>query len=59
MIARIYIAGPYTKGDVAVNVHRAYEAANQLADLVLPLFCHTRRTFGICCSRDHISSGST
>ena len=33
MIARIYIAGPYTKGDVAVNVRNAYEAANRLADL--------------------------
>jgi uncharacterized protein DUF4406 len=33
MIARIYIAGPYTKGDVAVNVRKAFEAANQLADL--------------------------
>jgi hypothetical protein len=33
MIARIYVAGPYTKGDVAVNVRNAYEAANRLADL--------------------------
>lgn len=33
MIARIYIAGPYTKGDVAVNVRSAYGAANSLADL--------------------------
>jgi uncharacterized protein DUF4406 len=33
MIARVYIAGPYTKGDVAVNVRNAYEAANTLADL--------------------------
>lgn len=33
MIARVYIAGPYTNGDVAVNVRSAYEAANQLADL--------------------------
>jgi hypothetical protein len=31
--ARVYIAGPYTKGDVAVNVHNAFEAANRLADL--------------------------
>lgn len=30
---RIYIAGPYTKGDVAVNVRNAYEVANRLADL--------------------------
>src|SRR5947209_11617163 len=33
MIARIYVAGPYTKGDVAVNVRNAYAAANHLADL--------------------------
>jgi hypothetical protein len=30
--AKIYVAGPYTKGDVAVNVHRAFKAANDLAD---------------------------
>ena len=29
---RVYIAGPYTKGDVAVNVRNAIEAANQLMD---------------------------
>jgi hypothetical protein len=33
MIARIYVAGPYTSGDVAINVRKAYEAANRLADL--------------------------
>lgn len=33
MIARIYIAGPYTHGDTAINVRNAYSAANQLADL--------------------------
>ena len=33
MIARIYIAGPYTQGDVAVNVRNAYHAASRLADL--------------------------
>ena len=33
MIARVYVAGPYTNGDVAVNVRRAYETANRLADL--------------------------
>jgi hypothetical protein len=32
MIARVYVAGPYTTGDVAVNVRNAYEAANRLAD---------------------------
>src|SRR6267142_4253439 len=33
MIARVYVAGPYTKGDFAINVRNAYEAANRLADL--------------------------
>ena len=33
MRAKIYIAGPYTKGDVAINVRNAFEAANKLADL--------------------------
>jgi hypothetical protein len=32
MKARIYVAGPYTKGD-AVNVRNAYMAVNKLADL--------------------------
>ena len=30
---KVYIAGPYSKGDVAVNVRNAFEAANKLADL--------------------------
>ena len=42
--AKIYVAGPYTKGDVAVNVRNAIEAANQLADLgfapFVPHFTH-------------------
>ena|SRR5450759_4342389 len=29
---RVYIAGPYTQGDVAVNVRNAFAAANRLAD---------------------------
>lgn len=30
---RIYVAGPYSQGDVAQNVRAAYEAASALADL--------------------------
>lgn len=30
---RVYVAGPYSKGDVAQNVRRAFEAGNKLADL--------------------------
>jgi Domain of unknown function (DUF4406) len=33
MIARVYVAGPYSQGDVGKNVHAAYDAANRLADL--------------------------
>ncbi|MBL7876764.1 MAG: DUF1937 family protein [Cyclobacteriaceae bacterium] len=44
MIAKIYVAGPYTKGDVAVNVRNAISAANELADLgfapFVPHFTH-------------------
>lgn len=29
---RVYVAGPYSTGDVAINVRRAYEAATRLAD---------------------------
>lgn len=30
---KVYIAGPYTKGDVAVNVRKAINAGNTLIDL--------------------------
>ena len=30
---KVYVAGPYSKGDVATNVRNAFSAANQLADL--------------------------
>lgn len=33
MKAKIYVAAPYTKGDVAINVKNAFDAANRLADL--------------------------
>ena len=29
---RVYIAGPYTKGDVAVNVRRAIQAGQEILD---------------------------
>ena len=31
-MTRVYIAGPYSQGDVAVNVRNAIAAANQLAN---------------------------
>jgi len=30
---KVYVAGPYTKGDVAINVHNAFKIANDLADM--------------------------
>ncbi|MGP8217341.1 MAG: DUF4406 domain-containing protein [Bacteroidia bacterium] len=33
MKAKIYIAGPYSKGDIVNNVRNVFEAANKLADL--------------------------
>ena len=32
MKAKVYIAGPYTSGDVALNVRNAFATANTLAD---------------------------
>jgi hypothetical protein len=41
---KVYIASPYTKGDVALNVKRQMECANQLMDLgfapFVPLYTH-------------------
>jgi len=40
----VYIACPYTKGDVAVNVNKAIHVANELADLgfipYVPIWTH-------------------
>ena len=42
--ARIYIAGPYSKGDPEQNVYNAIETANKLADMgyapYVPHFTH-------------------
>lgn len=46
MIARVYVAGPYTNGDVAVNVRTAYEAADRLADLGFAPFVPHSTHFG-------------
>jgi hypothetical protein len=44
MKIKVYIASPYTKGDVAVNVRRQLDAANELMDLgfapFVPLYSH-------------------
>lgn len=36
---RIYIAGPYSKGDVAQNVKRAMDAANDIIELGYAPYC--------------------
>ena len=40
----VYIACPYTKGDVAVNVHNAFKVADELASLgyfpYVPIWTH-------------------
>lgn len=35
---KVYIASPYTKGDVAINVRKSIDAFNQLLDLGLAPF---------------------
>src|SRR5205085_5598830 len=44
MKGKIYVAGPYTKGDVAANVFNAIKVANDLANLgfapYVPHFTH-------------------
>src|SRR5690348_15766763 len=41
---KVYVAGPYTKGDVAINVHNAIHAADQIHALgyapYVPHFTH-------------------
>lgn len=41
---RVYVAGPYTKGDVEQNVKNAIQAASELADCgfapFVPHLCH-------------------
>lgn len=36
---KIYVAGPYTNGDVAQNVKRAMDATNDLIDLGFAPYC--------------------
>ena len=36
---KIYIAGPYSKGDVAINVKRAMDVANVLINMGFAPFC--------------------
>jgi hypothetical protein len=58
MIARVYAAGPYTKGDVALNVRSACEAANRVADLGFAPFVPHATHFWHMLFPPHMSSGS-
>ena len=46
---KVYIASPYTKGDVAVNVHKQMECADSLIALgfapFVPLYSHFQHMF--------------
>ena len=51
---RIYVAGPYTKGDVAANVRAAIEVANELADLgYAPYVPHLTHFWHMLCPRPY------
>lgn len=43
---RVYVAGPYTKGDQAINVANAIAAANKLVDAGFAPFCPLLRLPG-------------
>ena len=49
MMLRVYIASPYTKGDMAVNVRAQMEMADKLMDMghcpIVPLYSHFQHMF--------------
>lgn len=54
MRERIYVAGPMTIGDAAVNVRNAILAANQLADLgFCPFLPHLTHFWHLVCPRPY------
>lgn len=53
-MTRVYVAGPYTKGDVAVNVRNAIMAANRLADCgFAPFVPHLLHFWHMVCPRPY------
>lgn len=36
---KIFVSGPYTKGDVAINVKKAIDVTNELIDIGFAPFC--------------------
>ncbi len=51
---RVYVAGPYTKGDVAVNVRNAIAAANELLDAgFYPYLPHLTHFWHLVCPREY------
>lgn len=53
-MTKIYIAGPYTNGDTAINVRTAIETANILADLgFAPFIPHLTHFWHMLFPRDY------
>lgn len=51
---RVYVAGPYTKGDVAVNVRKAIEAADLLLAFgYAPFLPHLTHFWHLVCPRPY------
>jgi hypothetical protein len=49
---RVYVAGPYTRGDVAVNVRKAIDAADELLGLgYAPFLPHLSHFWHLCHQR--------
>lgn len=51
---KVYVAGPYTKGDVAQNVAKAIRAANDLVNLgFYPFVPHLTHFWHLICERPY------
>ena len=51
---KVYIAGPYTKGDIALNVRHAILKADLLADAgFVPFIPHLSHFWHMLCPRDY------
>ena len=51
---KVYIAGPYTKGDVAINVKTAIETANELIELgFIPFIPHLTHFWHMICPQPY------
>lgn len=51
---KVYVAGPYTKGDVCINVRTAIKVADQLATLgFVPFIPHLTHFWHLLCPRPY------